>query len=741
MSAFKVELSNCDKEPIHIPGKVQSHGFLIAVNKDSHLISHLSENIGAFINQEAAGNFLGRPLDDLEEKLAITALPLKLAQLHLLANSNKEGETLNPFYLELGQKSYNLIVTQSGNEQIMEFEPESSGQTLDLQRTISRSVSGIFSGQNLNALLQNTAQEIKNIIRYDRVMIYKFGEDGHGEVVSEAKNEDLEPFLGLHYPASDIPKQARDLYQLKLTRIIADVNTESSPIITHNREDQPLDLTYTELRAVSPIHIQYLKNMGVASSFSISLIAHKELWGLIACHNYTPRLINYKARDASKLIGQILSSALEHRQEEEFFQTSAAYNMAANELAGYIEKEDDLTAALTGHTRTIRDLTSATGAVLLFDHKITRVGVTPDDEQITAIVQWLTTHAPDPVYSSHRFSEIFHPAKEYRQIASGILACMLSKEMSEWILWFKPEQTEQITWAGNPAKPLGEQKDELSTISPRRSFEKWTEIVTNTSEKWSSGEIAAVVKIKEHINYTINRKANEIRLLNDRLKLAYEELDTFSYTISHDLRSPLSSIRSYSEILSTMNNSLDEQAKKIIERIIFCTDKMNHLIIEILNYSKMGRADVEVSPIDMGSLLHEIKIEVLNDLQPENLEFIMGETPSVKGDAVMINQVFTNLVNNAVKYSARSNPAKVKVEGVINNNEIIYSVSDNGVGIDIKYYNRVFELFKRLDNVKDFEGTGVGLAIVKRIVERHRARIWFDSKLGVGTIFYIAFSA
>lgn len=740
MSAFKVDLSNCDKEPIHIPGKVQSHGFLITVDNTSQLISHLSENISSFITGDAR-SFLGKPIDDLEKQLAISALPLKLAQISILAKSNKGGETLNPFYLELSQKPYNLIVTMSGNGQLMEFEPESPGQTLDLQATISRSVSGILLGKDLDAMLQNAAQEIKNIIRYDRVMIYKFGGDGHGEVVSEAKNEDLEPFLGLHYPASDIPKQARELYKLKLTRIIADVNTESSSILTHKSEDQPLDLTHSELRAVSPIHIQYLKNMGVASSFSISLIAQKELWGLIACHNHTPRFINYKARDASKLIGQILSSALEYKQEEEFVATSAAFNMAANELAGYIDKDDDLAAALTSHNCTIRDLTSATGAALFFDHKITRLGITPDKEQINGIVQWLTVNAPGPLYAEHRFPEVFPPAKDYSHVASGILACMLSKEMSEWIIWFKPEQIEQITWAGNPAKPVAEQKDKLSVISPRKSFEKWTQIVKNTSEKWSSTEIGVVVKIREQIIYTINRKANEIRLLNDRLKLAYDELDTFSYTISHDLRSPLSSIRSYSELLSTTNKSLDEQARKIIDRILFCTDKMNLLIREILNYSKMGKADVEVSPIDMGSLLQEIATEVVNDLQPKNIELLIGDTPPVRGDAVMINQVFTNLVNNAIKYSARSNPAKVKVEGIINNDEIIYSVSDNGVGIDINYYSRVFELFKRMDNVKDFEGTGVGLAIVKRIVEKHGARIWFDSKLGAGTTFYIAFSA
>ncbi|MHA4810781.1 ATP-binding protein [Flavitalea flava] len=738
MSINQEALTNCDKEPIHIPGKIQSHGFLVAVNIESCLISYISENSQHYTAKEA-GNYLGQPIEKLENDLGISALPLNFSRLLTLANTNKGSETINPFYLEIGQKPFNLIISPSGKEQLMEFEPETSDLSLDLQKMISRSVSGMLSGKNLNAVLQNAAREIKNIIRYDRVMIYKFGEDGHGEVVAEDRNADLESFLGFHYPASDIPQQARELYKINLTRIIADVYSESSSILTHETGDVPLDLTRSELRAVSPIHIQYLKNMGVASSFSISLIARNELWGLIACHSYTPRFINFKARDASKIIGQILSSALEYRQEEEFLQMTSSFNRAAMELGEFIVKEDDIQAALTAHTTTILNIVPASGAVLVLDHTITRLGATPDEDQIKEIIQWLMVTMQEPVYSTHRFPALFPPARGYSQLASGIMVCILSKEMGEIIIWFKPEQIGQIIWAGNPAKPDPDQNDGSITISPRKSFEKWTELVKNTSAKWTSGELAVVIRIREQIIYTINRRASEIRLLNERLKLAYEELDTFSYTISHDLRSPLSSIKSYSELLSVNNNSLDEQARKALDRIIFCANKMNHLITEILNYSKMGRMDVEVRPIHMGNLLEEIRAEVINDLQPENLEFLIGDTPSIKGDPVMINQVFTNLINNAVKYSARSKPAKVKIEGLQKKNEVVYSVSDNGIGIDINYYNHVFELFKRMDNVKDFQGTGVGLAIVKRIVEKHQARIWFESTLGAGTVFYIAF--
>lgn len=736
MNTFEVDLTNCDKEPIHIPGKIQAHGFLVAVNSKTHLITYISENTTEFIKDDAK-NYLGKSLEEIEQQLPISGAQLSFVQLVKLGHSS--FETINPFHLELDNVPYNLIITLSGNDYILEFEPVDSDLDLDVQKAIGRSVSEILSGKNLNALLKNAAFEVKKIIRYDRVMIYKFGEEGHGEVVAEVKNDNLEPFLGLHYPATDIPKQARELYKINLTRIIADVNSESSGIITHQQGGAPLDLTHSVLRAVSPIHIQYLKNMGVESSFSISLVAHDELWGLIACHNYEPRFINYKARDASKLIGQILSSALEYRQDEEDVEKAAQLNASAAQLAKFIEKDNYLGDALTGNKITIKDLTTATGAVLVFDNAITTVGLTPDDKQIEGIVRWLKANMQDSVYYTHRFPEIYFPAKNFSHLASGILACMLSKELNEMVIWFKPEQVSAINWAGKPEKPVEKDENGLLQLSPRKSFESWTEIVKNTSEKWSTNEISAVIKVREQIIYAINRKANEIRMLNERLKLAYEELDTFSFTISHDLRTPLSSIKSYSELLLATNKSLDDGARKILQRIVIGTDKMNFLIKEILNYTRVGRADIEMGKIDMSVMIKGVKQEVLSALNPENLEFIIGDTPAIMGDSTMIMQVFTNLINNAVKYSSRSKPSIVKVEGATNNNEIVYSVADNGVGIDVNYYSRVFELFKRMDNVKDYEGTGVGLAIVKRIVEKHEARIWFESTLGVGTVFYVSF--
>ena len=344
------------------------------------------------------------------------------------------------------------------------------------------------------------------------------------------------------------------------------------------------------------------------------------------------------------------------------------------------------------------------------------------------------------IFYTHRFSAIYPAAEKYSDFASGLFACILSRELSEMILIFKPEQKQTINWAGNPEKAVVGVKDGSLHLSPRKSFDKWTEIVRRSSEKWSRAEIAALVNLREQVIYQIKRRADEIRQLNDRLKLAQKELDTFSFTVSHDLRTPLSAIKSYAELLLLTNENLDENAKKILGRINACSDKMALLIKEILNYSSYTRNEITSEKINMWQLIVDVKNAIYESSHPKNLEFIIGPTPDISGDAVMIGQVFTNLLSNAVKYSSKLSNAVVKIEGHVSENETIYTVTDNGIGIDIKYYNRVFELFKRMDNVKDFEGTGVGLAIVKRIMEKHNGRIWFESQLGKGTVFFVSFN-
>ncbi|MFC1224648.1 ATP-binding protein [Pedobacter sp. BG31] len=734
MSKFSVDLTNCDQEPIHIPGKIQSHGFLIAVDKNSSTISYISENTGDFLKQDAK-SLLNTPLSTLNDLFSQPDSALRIEDLLKLGIIRKSFDAISPHPIEIEGNPFYLIISSSKNDWLLEFEPVTL--QYDIQSSIGRSASSMLQGKNIESLLKGAAKEVKRLINYDRIMVYKFLEDGHGEVVAEEKEAGLEAFFGLHYPATDIPKQARQLYKLNLTRLIADVNITDSKVITF-KEGEALDLTNGGLRAVSPIHIQYLKNMGVHSSFSISLISHGELWGLIACHNYSPKFIDYKAREGAKLIGQILSSALEYRQEEEDAKIIEQFKNTANILSDHLNRDKYLIEAITTHKRTVLDATKASGVAIIFENELKTIGNVPSAEEISDLAFWLKTTSDESLYYTHRLSEIYSPAKKYKSVASGILSCVINKEMGEMIIWFKPEMITQVNWAGNPDKAVVPSENGLMSLSPRKSFEIWAEVVNNTSEKWMAEEIASVLRIREIIITDINKKANEIRSLNEKLQAAYEELDTFSYTVSHDLRTPLTSIKTYAELMSK-NKSIDEGGKKMLSRILVGADKMNLLIKEILNLARVGRSEINFETVDIASLIRDITSEVWAAYKADHVTLVLGQLPNIKGDKTMITQVFTNLIGNAVKYSSNANKPKVEVAAYIEGGEIIYSVKDNGIGIDNRYYDRVFELFKRMDNVKDIEGSGVGLAIVKRIVEKHHGRVWFESKLNVGSTFFVAF--
>jgi len=734
-----VDITNCDREPIHVPGHIQGHGYLVAVEKGNFIIQYISENLLRITGLSATA-LLGKTLEEFLQKSKIQLQSISLSQLLNYA-SETTFENINPVAVKIEDKPFYLIAHEYNNYLILELEPRESRGEVELQRLISISLSKILDGKTLRHVLQNAAEQVKEIIHYDRVMIYKFWEDGHGEVIAEAKNEEAEPFLGLHYPASDIPKQARELYKKSLTRIIADVYMPTSSILAMNdvAAAYPLDLTYATLRAVSPIHIQYLKNMGVAASFSVSLIAHGELWGLIACHNYTPKFIDFKARQGARLIGQILSSSLEYRDEEENKEYSKRYRQAAEDITRQMTKDWDVVGALTKEGQKLMQVTSSSGAALIFENTTYRMGITPDDEQLTEIVKWLQQSSIPQIFHTDSFCKYFKPAKRFADTASGLMVCTLSKEMGEYILWFKPERIKTVNWAGQPDKNIEADAGGNITISPRRSFEVWSQQVENTSEPWSKGEISTVMKLREDITHIINQKANQIRQLNEKLKEAYEELDTFSFTISHDLKTPLTSIKNYTEIILEENKSLDEDTLHILHRITRAADKMNLLIKEVLSYSRISRKELMRENLNMRYLINEIVGELTIAYKTGDTNVIINNTPDLEADKTMITQVFTNIIGNAIKYSSKSPHPTVIIDAEVTGDEIVYKIKDNGVGIDVQFGNQVFEIFKRLDNVQQFEGSGVGLSIVKRIMEKHNGKVWYESELGKGTTFYLSF--
>src|SRR5690606_25994486 len=449
MSVFQDDLNNCDREPIHIPGQIQSHGFLIVIDHE-HKISHCSDNISSLFPGEGVKLLIGRSLHQFEALMGGEQPSGFITNFIALGKTSGSFDQINPYQVTINGQAYYLIISFAPEHYLLEFEPVIPDADSNIQRLIGYSISNMLAAKDLRSLLDNAALQVKDTIHYDRVMIYRFASDGHGEVVAEAKNDDLNSWMGLHYPASDIPKQARELYKKNLTRIIADVHSSPSKISTAADNVKPLDLTNSQLRAVSPVHIQYLKNMDVASSFSISILYKNELWGLIACHNYTPRFIDYNSRESSKLLGQILSSALEFRQEETNQHTQQIFKNNLDTLTKQLQEEDSIEDALTKHQINLMDIVDASGAVLVYENKITKLGVTPDEEQLAKLIDWLKENNTKSIYHYNSLSAFYPEAYDYRDIASGIMVSVISAELDEYIIFFKPEQLQYVTWAGNP---------------------------------------------------------------------------------------------------------------------------------------------------------------------------------------------------------------------------------------------------------------------------------------------------
>jgi chemotaxis family two-component system sensor kinase Cph1 len=730
------DLTNCDREPIHIPGKIQAHGFLIAIDQEFR-ITYCSENISLFF-PVAAITMLGTPIYYLETAL-LKKIDGFIEKLVSIARTKAGFQPVNPYPITVNGVEFNLIINASAELYLLEFEPAVSDLELDLQQAIGSSLSEILADATLSRLLDKTAVQIKKIIGYDRVMIYKFHDDGHGEVVAEAKNAELSAWLGLHYPASDIPQQARALYKLNLTRLIADVNAEPSAIITFDDlQATGLDLTNSALRAVSPIHIQYLKNMDVASSFSVSLLHQGELWGLVACHNYTPRFIHYKQREAAKLIGQVLSSALTFRQQEEDQNKSNQLKMAVDGLTRHLLRYNNIEEALFKHDVTLLHAVEAGGAVLAYGNHFYHAGQTPDDAFLTIFSDWLNDNIEEAIYATNRLPEEFPPALVHKATASGILVCRLSKELKEYMIWFRPEVAAAVTWAGNPDKPVEISEAGLLTISPRKSFETWTQQVQLTSIPWKNEDFRSALQLKEEVSFAISRKATEIRILNEKLKGAYDELDAFSYTISHDLKNPLTTIKSYSQLLKR-SAKLEQKEQNMLDGILNGALRMQDMIEEVLNYSRAGQIKAKARFVNMKVMLADMKEQHLIANEDRSVNIHIGETPDIYGDETMIQQVFSNLIGNAIKYSKKVAAPVIHISGELADGHIKYNVKDNGIGIKFHDQEKIFDLFKRSDDVLEYEGSGVGLAIVKKIMEKHQGRIWVVSEPGAGSAFYVAF--
>lgn len=517
-----LDLTNCDKEPIHIPGLIQPHGVLLAVTQDrENRIVQASGNTDVLLGI-GVETLLGTPMAGLVGAEQLEAL---------LERSVNAKETADLQYIILtidvaGQPvEFFSIIHESEGLMIVELEPapeDEEDSTTDFE-WIRTFFGRMKQTANRAEASQAAAEQVKEMLGYDRVMIYEFDEQWNGKVIAEAKEEGLESFLGHHYPASDIPKQARELYLRNWLRTIVDVHYTPVPIVPTLQPltGKPLNLSLSILRSVSPLHIEYLQNMGVGATTTISLIHNNKLWGLVTCHHYSPKYVTHRVRNLCNFLGSFFSSELYQRQQLDSYQAELQLRSKANRIANVFSGNSSsfrIMEQLGEEEQTLLELMDASGAAVCYQDKLMLYGVTPSKDQVRQLAGWLAGKAKDYQYCTSQLSLEYESAMAYKDKASGVLYLALTPGQQYYIIWFRPEVVEIVDWAGDPAKAVIQDKEGVR-LSPRKSFEKWRQVVQATSLPWKEQHLNILPELKSILRgQTENqlRQAEEQALQNAR---------------------------------------------------------------------------------------------------------------------------------------------------------------------------------------------------------------------------------
>lgn len=479
-----VDTTNCDHEPIHIPGSVQPHGVLLACSADDWIITHASAN-AADVFRKKPDRLIGADLRDIVGAATIAAL--ERGQRTSRAGHPPLGRLLG-LRLKGRRGHYDASLHTYRDHRIFEIEPAADEPAIPPLDLVGSILARLQDSRTLVELCSSMSRELRELIGFDRVLVYRFLNDGTGQVIAESRGDVLESLLGLRYPASDIPKPARDLYKRNWIRLIADVHTAPSVIVpAPDAQSVELDLSFSDLRSVSPIHVQYLKNMAVGASMSISIIVGQELWGLIACHHHVPRRVPANSRAAAELLGQVFSLQIQTVEGLEAYVTMRAARALLDRVVAEFPADGELIDNISARLEQIAAFVQCDGAGVWMDGMWRHWRSAPEPHEAEALARFVDGRSERNVMATNVLTEHYPPARHWKCQSKGLLAIPLSNSNCDWLFFFRREITQVVEWAGNPNKSP-DAKIPGGNLSPRSSFAAWREEVKGQSLPWTSRE-------------------------------------------------------------------------------------------------------------------------------------------------------------------------------------------------------------------------------------------------------------
>lgn len=661
------DLTACDREPIHVPGAIQPHGLLLALDGDQNAVA----GAGDIQDVLGVGDWLGKSATELLGLEIVEALPA--------ASAARSGAACIGVLRGPSGALFDVSAQRSGDLTMVELEPAGpDGARLGVVLgDLEAAASEFERASTVEQLCGFAAAEFRRLTGFDRVMIYQFLDDDSGSVVGEDRREGLRSFLNHRFPASDIPRQARALYLRNPIRVIPDVDYTPAPLQPATLGGEPIDLSDVALRSVSPIHLQYLRNMGVRASASVSIVKDGVLWGLVACHNETPLHIPFARRAACRALAGMLGRQIRAKDESDAFRERVRLRGFQDDLVALLSREGSLDAAISNHVAEIRRALGGDGVAILRGGDLLTNGRCPAEEQIRALAAWALNRSADQVFSTARLAELLPDAAAYRHAASGLLAITLSLSEPWIVMWFRAEEIEVVEWAGNPHKDVAKGPEEA--LTPRASFESWRETVRGRARRWTGPEIEAAGRLRAAV--TEVWQSRRLRDLNRRLVAALDEKDLLIQQkdflvgeVNHRVQNSLQLVSSFLALQARASDqpglapALDEARRR--------------LTAVALVHRRLYRAD-QVRSVDAAryveELVHDIAASIGEDWARQmSLDVAPVLVPTDR--AISLGLVLTELVINATKYAYGGSAGPLAISLVEDRARLRLSVADQGVG-------------------------------------------------------------
>ena len=728
--ARPVSLHDCDREPIHVPGSIQSHGSLLALD-DAGRVVVWSADFDDAVRASAStpvtlATLLGAadaarlaPSIEAEERRPIRPVPLTESARQALVHRNEQGLTLvelEALALDDADLAAVLRLTQETTQRLGRLDtPEATYEAL--------------------------AGAVRRLTGFDRVMVYRFAEDWRGRVVAEARDDAADSYLGFHFPASDVPAQARALYERNPLRLIADVASEPVPLHggTADTEAGALDLSDAVLRSVSPIHVQYLKNMRVGSSMSVSLLRDGKLWGLVACHHRTAKNVPFEVRQACELIGQFASNHVSMQEQLLHVQHASDVRAVLRSLATHLLPDIDGGVNVEARLDELSQVAACDALLVVTPARTTLRGADGDSLAIAAWLDALPLQPGETPWSSNTL--IKDAPLPVEPAMAGALVIRTATEVPVTVAWLRLDRVRKTRWAGDPNKPLVRDPDGVDRLHPRESFSAWVEESRGTAEPWSTHEIESVRELQTLIlspsvraALALSAQAAALEQANRQLAASNEELERFAYVASHDLRAPLRAVQNIVEWLrEDEGQRLSGQALEFLELLESRVRRMDRMMIDLLAYARAGRESSPVEAIEMNELVSDIADSIS---RPTGLDVVCEACDTVHGPRVPVFQIVLNLVSNAIKHHDLGR-GTVRVAARHEGKALVLTVTDDGPGIAPEHRDRVFEMFTTLASRDDVEGSGIGLAMIRRYAKRWGGDVEIEDAVPRGTRFIV----